>query len=29
VGLGSWDIPGVVRAEDPAGAVAAALDAVS
>ena len=29
VGLGSWDIPGVVRAEDPAGAATAALDAVS
>jgi hypothetical protein len=29
VGLESWDIPGVVRAEDPAGAVTAALDAVS
>lgn len=29
VGLETWDIPGVVRAEDPAGAVTAALDAVS
>jgi predicted Rossmann-fold nucleotide-binding protein len=29
VGLGSWDIPGVVRAADPAGAATAALDAVS
>jgi uncharacterized protein (TIGR00725 family) len=29
VGLESWDIPGVVRADDPAGAVTAALDAVS
>jgi predicted Rossmann-fold nucleotide-binding protein len=29
VGLGTWDIPGVVRADDPAGAVTAALDGVS
>jgi uncharacterized protein (TIGR00725 family) len=29
VGLGTWDIPGVAQAADPAAAVTAALDAVS
>ncbi len=29
IGLESWDIPGVVAADDPAGAATAALNAVS